>query len=421
MNIAIKALVFIFLAIHTVNAHGETDTRQKCFSPEFKSLQVRLNGNADAPAVIIAGSSDRLSVSFDELSTQARNLRWSLTHCNAQWQPEELSDFEFTDGLNEATVDDYEYSRSTLTHYVHYSITLPDERMPLKISGNYLLKVYEEYEPENILLQARFSVVENTMRVNASVSPRTDIDYMDRHQQLEIEVETKGSGINNPYTDLITIIEQNPGGGSRITLPTPSMMRGSTVVYSHLRPLIFKGGNEYRRFETVSTSYPGMGVDRIGHTPEGYVADLLIDTPRYSNGYIYDRTQHGAFTIREYNSDNSDTEAEYVLTNFTFESPEFPGAEVHIDGELTSHALDSSTHMEYDPEIGCYRKSLLLKQGAYDYRYVTVSPGSTVISTDFTEGNYCDTSNQYIIYVYYRNPGERYDRLAAVTATALHK
>lgn len=421
MNIAIKALIVIFIAIHAVNAWGETDTRQKCFNPEFTSLQVRVNGIADAPAVIIAGSSDRLSVSFDELSTQARNLRWSLTHCNAQWQPEELSDFEFTDGLNEATIDDYDYSRSTVTHYVHYSITLPDKRMPLKISGNYLLKVYEEYEPENILLQARFSVVENAMRVNASVSPRTDIDYMNRHQQLEIEVDTKGSGISNPYTDLITIIEQNPGDLSRITLPSPSMMRGSSVVYSHLRPLIFKGSNEYRRFETVSTSYPGMGVDRIGHTPEGYFADLLIDTPRYSNGYVYDRTQHGAFTVREYNSDNSDTEAEYILTNFTFESPELPGAEVHIDGALTSHALDSSTRMEYDQEIGCYRKSLLLKQGAYDYRYVTLSPDSTVISTDFTEGNYCDTSNRYIIYVYLRNPGERYDRLAAVTATALHK
>ncbi len=421
MNIAVKALVFIFLAVQAVNARGETDTRQKCLSPRFKSLQVRVNGNADVPAVIIAGSADQLSVSFDELSTQARNLRWSLTHCNARWQPEELSDFEFTDGLNEATIDDFEYSRSTLTHYVHYSITLPDERIPLKISGNYLLKVYEEYEPENILLQVRFSFAENSMRVNASVSPRTDIDYMDRHQQLEIEVDTKGSGISNPYTDLTTIVEQNPGNPSRVVLPSPSMMRGSTVSYNHLRPLIFKGGNEYRRFETVSTSYPGMGIDKIGHTPDGYVADLLIDTPRYANGYIYDRTQHGAFTVREYNSDNSDTEAEYVLTNFTFESPKFPGAEVHIDGALTSHALDSSTRMDYDPEIGCYQKSLLLKQGAYDYRYVAVSPGSDEISTDFTEGNYCDTSNQYIIYVYYRNPGERFDRLAAVTTTALHK
>lgn len=396
------------------------DTRQRCLSPDFKSLQVLVNGRNDLPSVLIAGSNDLLTVSFDELSTEKQNLRWSLTHCNAMWEAEDISDFEFTDGMNEATVDDYNYSQATLTHYVHYSITLPDSRIPLKISGNYLLKVYEEYNPEEPLVQVRFSVAENTIKVDASVSGRTDIDYLEKHQQLEIAVDTKGAGIRDPYTDIITVVKQNQSEQNFITLPGPSMLKGNTVVYTHLRPLIFKGSNEFRRFETVSTSYPGKGVDRIYHTPDGYFADLLIDTPRYMNGFTYDSTQHGGFTIREYDSERSDSEAEYIITNFTFESPKLP-LEVHLDGALTAFALDDSSLMRYNVEKGCYEKSLLLKQGAYDYRYVTRHPSTSEVSTEYTEGNFCDTSNRYTIYVYYRLPGERYDRLGAVTVTELHK
>ena len=421
MNIASKHILLFLLIFISLTVYGEdSDTRWGCLEPEFKSLQVLVNGRNDLLPVLIAGSSDRLTISFDELATNARYLRWNLTHCNALWEPENISEFEVTDGINEATVDDYQFSQATLTHYVHYTITVPDERIPLKLSGNYLLTVYEEYKQEKPLVQVRFSIVENSMKINASVSPRTDIDYMDKHQQLEISIDTEGSGIRNLYTDLITIVKQNPGESSGITLPSPTFIKGNTAVYSHQRPLIFPGGNEYRRFETVSTSYPGMGVDRIIHTPQGYTADILTDTPRNTTGYTYDRTQHGGFTIREYNSDKSDTEAEYILTNFTFESPKLP-VQVHIDGDLTSYARDSSSQMEYDPYTGCYEKSLFLKQGAYDYRYVTVNPVTGKVATDLTEGNYCDTSNRYVIYVYYRIPGERFDRLAAVTCAELHQ
>ena len=421
MNSLVKNLVLCILLSFFLTAGGEeVDTRQRCMSPDFKTLRVLVNGRNDLPAVLVAGSNDVLTISFDELATEARFLRWSLTHCDADWVPENISDFEFTDGMNEATVDKYEFSQATLTHYVHYTITVPDKRIPLKLSGNYLLKVYEEYKPENPLLQVRFSVVENNLKVNAHVSPRTDIDYLGQHQQLDITVDSDGSNLRNPYTDLTTLVYQNPRDNTVVKLTSPSMVNGKTINYSHLRPLIFTGSNEYRRFETVSTSYPGIGIEKSWHSADGYFADLFIDTPRYSAVYSYDRTQRGSFTVREYNSSESDTEAEYIITNFRLESPKLP-VEVHIDGELTSHALDSSTLMNYNHESGCYEKNLLLKQGAYDYRYVTKNPRTDKVSTDMTEGNFCDTSNRYVIYVYYRLPGERFDRLGGVTCAELHK
>lgn len=412
MNFAHKLLIILF-CFGCLSAKA-VDIRQGLMHPDFASLQVAVEGRPWAPAVIVQGSPDRLTIEFDELASEARNLRWSVVHCDAQWQPEGLADIEFTDGLNEATVDDYDYSRATLTHYVHYRISLPDERVPLKLPGNYLLKVFEEYEPDSVLVQVRFAVCEGSVRVNTDISPRTDIDYLESHQQLDINLDIKGSAILNPYTDIKTVINQNGCDFNVVTLTAPSMVSSDIVNYSHLRPLIFDGGNEYRRFETVSTTYPGMGVYRMYHDADGYHALLYTDQPRGGTGYQYDQTQHGRFTVREYNSSNSDTEAEYILTTFTLESPKLDGADVYIEGELTGRRLDDGSRMKYNPIAGCYERTLLLKQGAYDYRYIAVPRRSGKPDMSYTEGNFCDTSNDYTVSVYYRRPGERFDRLAGI-------
>ena len=67
--------------------------------------------------------------------------------------------------------------------------------------------------------------------------------------------------------------------------------------------------------------------------------------------------------------------------------------------------------MRYNKEYGIYEKNILLKQGMYNYMYLTKSPGQETISSTDTEGNFYETQNTYTIYVYHRPFGERYDRL----------
>ena len=67
--------------------------------------------------------------------------------------------------------------------------------------------------------------------------------------------------------------------------------------------------------------------------------------------------------------------------------------------------------MKYNPETHAYECARLLKQGAYNYQYLYVAPGSTVGSTAQAEGNFYETENEYLILVYHRPFGERYDRL----------
>ncbi|MDE7410505.1 MAG: DUF5103 domain-containing protein [Paramuribaculum sp.] len=405
----------IILICASAPVYAADDTRTGIFNADFQTLQLKVNGDDMVSPILILGSDDVLTVSFDEISPERRYLRYSLTHCDSRWRPDGLVATEYLTGFNEAEVEDYCYSQATVINYVNYSITLPDEKMRFTKSGNYLLKVYDESEPDMVLLQARFCVVEPMMNVSATVSSRTDVDYNESHQQLTVSVDTRGTGVNNYYTDVLVCVEQNGRADNEVALTSPSRMAGNVLWFEHRPELIFKAGNEYRRMEIVSTTYPGMGVDSYTWADPYYHALLLVDTPRSDEPYAYDTTQHGRRRIRSYDSDEPDCEAEYVVTHFSLEMPEFRDVDIFIDGDLAYRRFDADSRMVFNRATGRYEHSMLLKQGAYNYQYLVVPKFSSKGSTAEVEGDKYATVNEYTVRVYTRMPGERYDRLVAVT------
>lgn len=312
-------------------------------------------------------------------------------------------------------MEDYEFSRATLVHYVHYTITIPNREVRITEPGNYLLRVYDESDPEETLLQARFGVSDFSAGVFVGVSSLTDIDANRSHQQVDFTVDIQHvAGIDDPFNDLKVVVSQNGRLDNEVVLTAPQRVLGNRVIYEHLRPLIFDAGNEYRRFETVSTSYPGMRVENITYESPIYNMWLYTDTPRAGESYSYDSTQHGRFFIREYSSSRSDTEADYVMTNFALEMPELPDADIFIDGDLTQRRFDPLSRMVYNHATGRYEQSLLLKQGAYNYNYLTVPSGSEKGATGPVEGDFHQTTNEYTVKVYHRPRGSRFDRLIGV-------
>lgn len=413
-----RRLVILFLVSILSQAHGveRVDTREGIMAPSFRTLQVQYMADPFAPPVInINSPGERITVSFDELADERRYLRYSLEHCDAAWQPGGLVDSEFLDGFNEGTVDDVDYSRATVVHYVHYSITIPNDEIRITRPGNYLLKVYDEREPEETLLQARFGVCDITVPVRASVSSRTDIDSNDAHQQLAVRVDTRHLALDDPFSDMRVVITQNGRPDNEAVLVTPSRVNGSEIVYEHLRPLIFPAGNEYRRFETSSVNFAGLGVDYIVHDAPVYNAVLTSDYPRAGVPYIYDSTRQGRYVVRSVDADDSATGADYVLTHFSLLMPPLAGYDIFLDGDFTSRRFDHLSRMVYNPATGAYEQSLLLKQGAYNYQYLAVPSGADRGETAPVEGDTYHTVNEYTVKVYYRPRGERSDRLVGVT------
>jgi len=356
------------------------------------------------------------------MADERHYLRYSIYLCNADWTPGELVDTEVFDGFNYADIEDYSFSRATSVHYVHYTITLPNNDFRFNLSGNYLLKVYPEEDPDRILLQVRFMVQEMAVSVGGAITSRTDVDYNDAHQQLTLDIDTRNVNVRDLNTDLRVVVSQNGRIDNEVMLGHPSRMMGRRIIYEHIPALIFPAGNEYRRFETVNNLYPGMGVDHIEYHAPWYHHILNLDKPRAHREYRYDSTQHGRYFIREYNSENSDVEADYVLVLFSLDMLAFPDADVYLDGDFMLRRFDSNSRMEYNPSTGRYEKLLPLKQGAYNYQYLVVPRGDSgqpggMAGPSLTapvEGDHYPTVNEYMVRVYYREPGARHDRLLGV-------
>ena len=414
-----KRLLFIFawcaLALAAA-AQKPLDTMTGIFNERVRTLEVRgPEGNIFTPPFVTLAGDDQLFISFDHLADDREYLRWRVVRCDANWQPSQLVESEFLDGFNESVIERYDFSNSTTVHYVHYGFEFPNQDIAPKISGNYLIQVYPEDNPDDVWLQARVMVSEQIAPISASVTTRTDIDYNQGHQQLSVAVDTEHAGVRDPFNDLTVMIAQDGRGDNEVALRRPLRMSGRTAVFEHDRPLIFEAGNEYRRFEVSNINYPGMGVERIEYFEPYYHFKLFDDQPRDEERYSYDQTQHGRFVVREYNSGESELQADYVIVHFALDMPQKEGTMIFLDGDMVCRRFDSQSQMQFNPATGKYEKALLLKQGHYNYQYLAVPPGASRGTTATVEGNKYQTTNEYLIKVYTRGPLDRTDRLVGVS------
>ena len=396
----------------TVWAQATDDTRVTVFDDNARSIKVAPASNMYLPPVLMLGGDDYLVVNFDYIDYDVHYLRYSLQHCDALWQPSQLQESEYVEGFNYADITDYAQSESTFTHYYNYNFTLPNDEMQFTRSGNYVLRVYEQDDPDKVLFQTRFMVCEPRVTVLSEVTSRTDETYNDAHQQLTINLQYKPGTIADPYGELTTVVFQNTRTDNAVVLRRPLSAGIGTVTYEHQPELIFNAGNEYRRFETVNIHSLNMGVAAIDYVQPFYHATLYTDEPRRNQQYLYDQTQRGHFTIRNAEGNDSDVDADYVVTHFSLNTAgPLQGGHIFLEGEFTHGLPASTTVMKYDASTGCYVNDMLLKQGAYNYQYLWVPDGDGVGQTALIDGDKFQTVNQYTVLVYHRPSGGRYDQL----------
>lgn len=411
MRSSLRLLTAMLLCLGHLSLQA-LDTRTQIFDTSFRTLRVELQDDFYNIPVIRLNSNDVVAISFDRIADDIDYLQYRLIHCNADWQPSQLLDSEYLPGFNVANVTDYAFSSNTFIHFVNYRIELPNEDMTPLVSGNYLLQVFPEYEDENILLQARFCVSDNVVEISGEASTITDRGVNGEWQQLALELNLHNYTVTNPFTDIITTIEQNGDPNTLHTLLHPMRFSHNEIVYEHQPELIFPAGNEFRRFEMVQVQYPGMNVDSLRYMGRSYHAWLTKGAPRADKPYSYDQTQYGRFLIREYNATDSDLGADYVMTHFALKMPRLRNADIYLDGGLSYHLRSDYYRMSYDDFEQEYQLVIPLKQGSYNYRYLVLprQEGSSV-NANSIEGDFYETRNEYTIKVYHRELTARADKL----------
>src|SRR6185436_3142624 len=122
-------------------------------------------------------------------------------------------------------------------------------------------------------------------------------------------------------------------------------------------------------------------------------------------------------TIENSDGDNPFWQSDYGHVHFTYVPPgnqAYPGKDLYIFGELTNYTADDNSRMTFNPEKGAYEGTLFLKQGYYNYSFISLDSREKTnhrFSFASTEGNYDITENYYTVLVYYKSFGGRSDEL----------
>lgn len=409
----IKYILLISLSIAYITCSAQAYHTQ-AISQEIYTIQVNPNRDWSQQPIIRLNSSEHIHISFDRISDNSYNrLRYRVIHCDAYWKPSrEISEIDYLKGFNDNLIEDYESSLNTTVDYTHFGLNIPNSDVNLKLSGNYVVEVYEDGEPDVVLLTACFSAIDPQLSIGATVSSNTDIDTNREHQQLSFTVFYQNLNIRDPHTDLKVFAWQNNRLDTERQQIKPTYVSPGKLVYEHNKNLIFEAGNEYRRFETSSYRYNGMNVEHIEYNRPTYSMYILENKIRAGKSYSYDQDQNGRFIIRSNESDNSESEADYFNTIFTLAMENPISESIYINGNFTNNSFTDKYKMIYDSNNKAYHLSLLLKQGLYNYQYLTKTGNN--YSTSNVEGNYFETENEYQVFVYHRPPGQRYDSLIGV-------
>ena len=393
--------------------------RNEIVNDRIQSLQVVANGDWLSLPVMELGNG-YIDIDFDDMSHEYRRYVYKLEHCEADWTvSEDIFESDYCEGFADGnTIDDVEKSLMTNTLYTHYSLRIPNSRCKPKLSGNYRITIYDDNDDGKEVLRACFFVVEPAARqmgVGLSVSANTDVDINNSHQQVSMKLNYGNLyRVTNPQEQLKTVVLQNSRWDNARWNAKPQFINLDGLIWNHNRDYIFEAGNEYRKFEILSTDVASMGIDNISWDGSQYHAYPFLALPRPN--YLYDEDANGAFLIR--NSDNieNDTQSDYMMVHFQLKGPKVADGRIYVNGAWTNDRFLPRYEMVYDDAAQMYETQVLMKLGYYSYQFLLVdnSGRARVLPS---EGSYYQTENNYQAFVYFKEQGGRTDRLVGYTQT----
>jgi hypothetical protein len=359
--------------IKTVRLYPATD------NPEGKIL----------PAVTFLGGA-LLQLEFDDLQSDRENYYVKILHCNHDWTPSRLHDLDFLHDYNEFNVNDYTYSSNTYIPYVHYQFLIPQVKLP----GNYVVIVYRNGDKEDLMLSRRFMVSSNAVNVKQEINFGMNA-LKATNQQINFVLDYNGLDVPNPLQTVNVVIRQNQRWDNAQTDIKPSFVReaNKTLEYRFFNTdKGFQAGNEFRFVDFGSLNFPGQNTGKLERDRTPFKLYVATDATRDGQRYAQFRDLNGNFIIANYDVGHGETSGNYLKVIFTLQSSQTYGSKIYVAGAFNNWAKSPANEMKF--ANGQYTGEVFLKQGFYNYSYLTDSPSDNV------EGNYYETENQYEIFVY---------------------
>lgn len=388
------------------------------YKDNIKTVLVYKEGEEMEEPVLLLNSDDQLVFRFDDLDGDYKKYEYTIVHCDSDWNESDLMPNEYLESFQDDFIDNFQFSVNTMQTYTHYWKTLPNDIIRWRLSGNYLLKVYLDGDPENVVFTRRFFVVEPRVSIMASVRKPAKISDRDTRQEVRFSIQTEGLQLSDPNREIDVTIRQNGRWDNAITDLRPRLISGTELVYDYDDINVFDGGNAFRYFDIKSLRYNSFRVGAIEYSPDdGYQVFLHDDEVKKKNVYEdVQESMNGRFLIKTEDMTNTNFESDYANVHFfiPYKTPLIQG-DLYIMGGLTYWQYLPEAKLSYNYDRGGLEGSLLLKQGYYNYQFLMLPNNSKIGEYEMIEGNFFDMNNEYNFFIYYKPRSGRYDRLVNVT------
>ena len=394
-----------FLIVNSLFSQAERELNPPDYIKTISFKTSNENYSTNLPIIKLG---ETFTLDFDVLLNSEADYYYTIDQLNFDWSRSQLIKSEYLRGFDNVKIQNYKTSFNTYQIYSHYKLQIPNQDVRITKSGNYILRIYDEYQ--DLVFSRKFIVYEGLSTVPTKIKRLRNLAYIKTKQSVEFEVNPISIQLNNPKNTIKTLIIQNNNLNTSISDLKPQYTIGSKLIFKYDEESSFWGGNEYLFFENKEIRAANVNV-RSFNLYEIYHNYLYSDYPRINRSYTYNPDINGGFLTTALNADDTDIEADYVNIHFALKNgTSKPGESIYVVGGFNNYSMLPEYKMIYSRSSDSHELQLKLKQGFYNYKYVVVNDYDEV-NQGGVSGNYDETENDYKVLVYYRGYGYRYDRV----------
>lgn len=411
---AICLLLFLMVQMITVAQSNP----EAIYATNIHSVRFHVAGDQASMPVYKLNSADKLELHFDDMDANIKSYYYTFQLCDYNWQPINMSTFDFIKGFTQQRISIYRMSSISFTRYTHYQASIPDANcMPSK-SGNYLLKVFLNGDTSTTVFTRAMLVLNPKTTVSAQMLQPFTPNVFRTHQRIRFSVNIEGLNAFNASQQIKVKVLQNFRWDNAMNNIPPTFVRGNTLEYNNENSFVFAGGKEWRWLDLRSMRLLSDRIEKAENTANTYNLFMKPDIDRNAQKYVYYQDMNGLYQVLTYESINPYWQADYASVNFSFLPPnamEYANKDLYLFGQLTDYKCNENSKMIYNAEKGLYQGKLFLKQGYYSYSYQVVDKKDASQKIEL-EGNYWETENNYTILIYYKGFADQSDQLIGISS-----
>ncbi len=386
-----------------------TIAEQKAPPREIQSVQLYKKGDIQSAPIINLNSSDKLSLEFDYLGEGTKQFKLQVSHRSKTWEESPLPvDFYLT-GFSEIYFSGGLKSFAQRPSYFHYSYEFPNNQLGFKVSGNYLLSIYD-YDSNELLFSLPFFVTEN----QGSLDTRVESIYV-RRADLRPEDQPFSryrypDFVDFPQFDLSYMYVQNQFWGRYRIVDNSDTSTPEEVNFHLSRDRAFLGNYEFNTLNLRNLNTDGQQILEVRREeiPPKVILRRDVQSLDLKPGFAPD----GRFGIPV-----DQRSASYARVQFRLETDTaITGSEqIYLIGDFNNWAISESNRLQFNEQTALWEGEALIKEGEYAYKYVILKNG-TIDDLSLDQG-FLRTGQSYVTLVYFKDPTRNYDRLLKVEQT----